>query len=738
MIFLVFIAPQPEVYSRDGLLSLRSRAAVLDRQQCLLITHLGLRRRGCRGGQHRRRPLQPANVVTSSVGVPAAFVSRNQLIDPGFSTRHTTTASPSVSQTPTSIPVLLQSDATSQSHQLLLPTDCCLTRSTLRVPSPNVLSSSSLSSLLLQSSFDGGADVTDEPPALSLPVTTNTLLPADYHPLSSQQLSSSLLDEEDQLSDRDSDSWFDVRSPPSLEASFESAVSELSEFDVPSSLCSSNLTDTDTDLDLQVFSIPTVIGFRPFQCKQRNKHSCSLTTVNTVPFLMPNILAANIRGGLCNKLDELSAIFDNNFVDIGCISETWLKTSIDDSALVISNYVCYRNDRADGRQGGGVAVYVKSNLSCTHLHHYSVAGLETLWILCRYPRMPRSLSHILIGVIYHPPDGNKHSMISHILDCLDQTSHQHPNLGIILVGDFNQLPDQSIRAYPLRQVVASATRGKALLDKIFTNMYDWYSTPANLPAVGSSDHAAVLMQTSNSPNYKPGTDIVVSRRVCDHNRKVLLAHELANINWSALYQMELCEDMVTHFYNTVKTVYDAYLPVCNFKRHSSDKPWVTDRFRLLIRCRQFAYQTGNMTAFRKYRNAAQRLGKKLRQQYYNKQVSRLRQSDPRKWWKNVKQFIGPTCNGDRNEVEGMARDLYDGDVDRMAEDINHFFVNIASDIPPLCGDILMSFNTAEHDGDTDDHCEFDKFVMYPWEVELKLSKICTYKAPGPDELPNCC
>jgi len=108
---------------------------------------------------------------------------------------------------------------------------------------------------------------------------------------------------------------------------------------------------------------------------------------------MPNILAANIRGGLCNKLDELSAIFDNNFVDVGCISETWLKTSIDDNAVVISNYVCYRNDRADGRQGGGVAVYVRSNLSCTHLQHYSVVGLETLWIMCRYPRMPRSLTY---------------------------------------------------------------------------------------------------------------------------------------------------------------------------------------------------------------------------------------------------------------------------------------------------------------------------------------------------------
>ena len=673
----MFIAPQPEIYSREQLLTLRSRAAVLSRQQCLLIAHLGLRRRGCRGGQHRRRRLQPADGVTSPADLSAAIVNRNQLIDSRCSIPNATIASLPVSPTSTSIPVQLRVHATAQqSQQLPLPTDRC--------PS----------------------------------TTTCTSIPI-------LQPSSSQPDEEDQSSDQDSDSWFNVRSPPSLEASFKSAMSELSETDI-----------SGIDLDVQAYSIPTVTGFRPSQRKHMNRHSCCLTTVTTAPFLMPNIFAANIRGGLCNKVDELTAIFDNNFVDIGCISETWLKTSIDDSAHVISNYVCYRNDRADGRQGGGVAVYVKSNLSCTHLHHYSVVGLETLWIICRYTRMPRSLTHILIGVIYHPPDGNKNSMTTHILDCLDQASHQHPNLGIILVGDFNQLPDHLIRAYPLRQVVTSATRGKALLDKIFTNIYDWYSTPAKLPAVGSSDHAAILMQASNNPNYKPGTDIVVSRRVCDHNSKVLLAHELANINWTALYQMELCEDMLTYFYNTVKTVYDAYLPVCSFKRHSSDKPWVTDKFRLLIRRRQFAFQTGNMTAYRKYRNEAQRLGKKLRQQYYNKQVSRLRQSDPRKWWKNVKQFVGPTRKGDSNELEGMARDLYDGDVDKMAEDINHSFMNVASDISPLCDDFLTSLNTTEHDNDTDDYCETDKFVIYPWEVELKLSNICTYKASGPDELPN--
>ena len=74
--------------------------------------------------------------------------------------------------------------------------------------------------------------------------------------------------------------------------------------------------------------------------------------------------------------------------------------------------------------------------------------------------MPRSLTNILIGAIYHPPDGDKNSVISHALDCLDRCSHDHPNLGIILLGDFNQLPDSAIKAYPLRQVVTIPTRGK--------------------------------------------------------------------------------------------------------------------------------------------------------------------------------------------------------------------------------------------------------------------------------------
>jgi len=114
-----------------------------------------------------------------------------------------------------------------------------------------------------QERSDFHRDVTNELFTQLLPVSTNTLLPTDTNLLPSQQTSPSISDKDNQLSDHDSDSWFDVRSPPSLEASFESAFSESSEFDT-----SSISSDLDLDLHSHTMCIPTVIGFRPSQRKQ--------------------------------------------------------------------------------------------------------------------------------------------------------------------------------------------------------------------------------------------------------------------------------------------------------------------------------------------------------------------------------------------------------------------------------------------------------------------------------------
>ena len=72
-------------------------------------------------------------------------------------------------------------------------------------------------------------------------------------------------------------------------------------------------------------------------------------------------------------------------------------------------------------------------------------------------------------------------------------ARDHPHAGVVLLGDFNQLRDSALLSYPLRQVVKSATRKSAVLDKIYTSLKDWYEVLVVLPNIGSSDYNSVVM-----------------------------------------------------------------------------------------------------------------------------------------------------------------------------------------------------------------------------------------------------
>ena len=62
-------------------------------------------------------------------------------------------------------------------------------------------------------------------------------------------------------------------------------------------------------------------------------------------------------------------------------------------------------------------------------------------------------------------------MHEYIIATLDGILRRHPDCGIILIGDFNQLRDMFLRTqYGFAQLVNTATRNSAILDKLWTNM----------------------------------------------------------------------------------------------------------------------------------------------------------------------------------------------------------------------------------------------------------------------------
>jgi len=115
----------------------------------------------------------------------------------------------------------------------------------------------------------------------------------------------------------------------------------------------------------------------------------ALSRIKLTEQFVPNVFTANIRGEFIRKVDELQAVLQENCVDVACVTETWLKDRVPTDVVSIPGYVMQRNDRRDGRRGGGVAVLVRQDLACQRLTELEAADVESVWLLFRQLRMPR-------------------------------------------------------------------------------------------------------------------------------------------------------------------------------------------------------------------------------------------------------------------------------------------------------------------------------------------------------------
>jgi len=95
---------------------------------------------------------------------------------------------------------------------------------------------------------------------------------------------------------------------------------------------------------------------------------------------------------------------------------------------------------------------------------------------------------LLIGAVYHPPKADNLEMSYYLTSTTDTINRSHPNAGILLLGDFNQLPECHLKFFLLHQLDTCASRGSSARDKVFTNVPTWYQIPVLLPAITQSDH----------------------------------------------------------------------------------------------------------------------------------------------------------------------------------------------------------------------------------------------------------
>ena len=156
--------------------------------------------------------------------------------------------------------------------------------------------------------------------------------------------------------------------------------------------------------------------------KRQNLSDVKSDLANTNDFKLASL---NVRS-LFPKVDEVATFVKTFNFSVFIVNESWLDESISDNDIQIPGYDVIRRDR--NRQGGGVCIYIMSNLKYSILQGYGI-DIESAWIC-----IDIYSKKIVVGTVYRPPSANKFYDDS-ILNELEKLTAMNEN--VILLGDLN-------------------------------------------------------------------------------------------------------------------------------------------------------------------------------------------------------------------------------------------------------------------------------------------------------------
>ena len=115
---------------------------------------------------------------------------------------------------------------------------------------------------------------------------------------------------------------------------------------------------------------------------------------------------------------------------------------------------------------------------------------------------------------------------------------------------------------------------------------------------------------------------------------------LSLIKWEPLYRLDSCNEKCVYYQTVIDKLIEICFPSKVVTRHTGDKPWITDGYRLLIRKRQRAHMRGDIVEARSLRNHVNRATVKLTFEFYHARIEAMHESGTQNWWENMKTLMG--------------------------------------------------------------------------------------------------
>ena len=405
-----------------------------------------------------------------------------------------------------------------------------------------------------------------------------------------------------------------------------------------------------------------------------------------------HFLHLNARS-LLPKIEELKLIAKKSRAAVIGITESWLDSSVEDIEIEIPGYNIHRRDR--DRHGGGVCLYIKSNLPFNPRRDQEVEGLEAAWVEILLPKT----RPIAIGVCYRPPKQQN------FYELLEKSCNS--GLGLtenecILMGDFNtdilKNNNKSIlgkalanfnQMYGLTQLVNEPTRisatSESILDLLMVSDPDKICQSGVL-CVGFSDHNLIFC-TRKITRIPINNHKSIRVRSMKRYSKESFVQLLAEQDWSSVLGNYNIEESWSNFKTIFLNILNTLAPLKEVRVKQRTAPWINGEILELIR-----HRDKHLTKFKRtknhsdyeqflcYRNIVNHKINEAKSNYFANAVSE-NQNQPAKLWKTLKNMGCSTKSHKKSSNIGLVIDNnICFDKFKVANHFNNFFTTIAQSL----------------------------------------------------------
>ena len=174
-----------------------------------------------------------------------------------------------------------------------------------------------------------------------------------------------------------------------------------------------------------------------------------------------------------------------------------------------------------------------------------------------------------------------------------------------------------------------------------------------------------------------------------------LGRYLLEIPWDHLSSIPSVDQKLSFMTSIINYGLNSIMPERTSTIHPNDRPWINNNLKLLIKRRQKAFASGNVTLFKLLRNKVNRERKRCRKTYYQTKVHKLRDTKPSDWWHEVKQLCGMSKSNKKSLRDSLHQDLGQDTDENLSNEINNIFINVMQNYTPLSEDIAVSLNDKE-------------------------------------------